>query len=105
MYTFTPSMILRNGGSRYSVFKNNGITFVGFASVRNYGNTRDLEFIATNRGYGDQLLRRIINNAKKNKKKKIELTAANTSKSGSLVRWYQKHGFISRGGANMERKF
>jgi N-acetylglutamate synthase-like GNAT family acetyltransferase len=103
MYSFYPNMILRNGGSRYSVFNTTG-NFVGFASVRNYGNTREIEFIATKKGYGDKLLQHIISNAKKNKKKNIELTAANTSNKGSLVKWYQNRGFKSiRGGANMKK--
>jgi len=90
---------------RYALLNNNG-TFLGFALVSNYGNTRYLELIAARRGqgYGKLLMNRIIKNAKNNSKKNIQLLAV----SPKLVKWYETFNFVAgpyngRGQAAMKR--
>jgi GNAT superfamily N-acetyltransferase len=80
-------------GGRYAVIGNRG-EFLGFAAVSRAGNNLSVDLIAARKGYGNMLMRRIINNAKSS----IRLNAK-TNKSVSpasqqkLVNWYAKHGF------------
>jgi ribosomal protein S18 acetylase RimI-like enzyme len=89
---------------QYAVLNNSG-KFVGFAILtNNKNNIRYLEMIAISeknqkQGYGTTLMRKIINNAKNNKKK-IELHVQKPKKNSvprpngkTLVNYYRKFGF------------
>jgi hypothetical protein len=90
---------IKGSGGYYAVSGNNN-AFLGFAIVSNHpNNVRHLELIATRSGYGDMLMRRIINNSKKNKKN-ITLDAA----ANRLVNYYKQYGFrVTGGGGRLMR--
>ena len=77
-------------GGRYAVIGNNG-EFLGFAAVSRAGN---VDLIAARKGYGNMLMRRIINNSKSSIKlyPKINRSVSPASQQ-KLVNWYAKHGF------------
>jgi len=84
-------LTLRNvkGSGGYYALTGNNNEFLGFAIVSNNPNSvRHLELIATRSGYGDMLMRRVISNAKNNKKDVTLEAAANR-----LVNYYKKYGF------------
>lgn len=79
---------VKGSGGYYAVTGNNN-EFMGFAIVSNHpNNVRHLELIATRSGYGDMLMRRVISNAKNNKRD-VTLDAA----ANKLVDYYKKYGF------------
>jgi len=79
---------VKGSGGYYSLTGNNN-EFLGFAVVSNHpNNVRHLELIATRSGYGDMLMRRVISNAKNNKRD-VTLDAA----ANRLVNYYKKYGF------------
>jgi hypothetical protein len=89
---------IKGSGGYYAVSGNNN-AFLGFAIISNSNNVRHLELIATRSGYGDMLMRRIINNSKKNKKN-ITLDAA----ANRLVNYYKQYGFkVTGGGGRLMR--
>jgi hypothetical protein len=77
-------------GGRYAVIGNRG-EFLGFAAVSRTGN---VDLIAARKGYGNMLMRRIINNAKSSIKlyPKTNKSVSPASQQ-KLVNWYAKHGF------------
>jgi len=84
-------LTLRNvkGSGGYYALTGNNNEFLGFAVVSNHPNSvRHLELIATRSGYGDMLMRRVINNSKNNKRNVTLEAAANR-----LVNYYKKYGF------------
>ena len=84
-------LTLRNvkGSGGYYSLTGNSNEFLGFAVVSNHPNSvRHLELIATRSGYGDMLMRRVINNATNNKRDVTLEAAANR-----LVNYYKKYGF------------
>lgn len=85
-YVITLNDIKRYG--RYAIVNNKN--FLGFASVSNNGNVRSLELIAARKGYGNALMKQIINNARKNQKRKLTLTAVGPK----LVNWYKRYQFV-----------
>lgn len=97
-------LTLRNvkGYGGYYALTGNNNEFLGFAIVSNQANVRHLELIATRSGYGDMLIRRILNNAKMNKKDQVTLDAA----ANKLVGMYKKYGFqlMGQGGRLMRLK-
>lgn len=80
-------------GGRYAVIGNNG-AFLGFAAVSRAGNSLSVDLIAARKGYGNMLMRRIINNSKSSIKldPKINRSVSPASQQ-KLVNWYIKHGF------------
>ncbi|BAT22238.1 hypothetical protein AR679_gp212 [Yellowstone lake phycodnavirus 1] len=80
-------------GGRYAVIGNNG-EFLGFAAVSRNGNNLSVDLIAARKGYGNMLMRRIINNSKSSIKlyPKINRSVSPASQQ-KLVNWYIKHGF------------
>lgn len=86
-YQLTLRNIKRSGG--YYALTGNNNEFLGFAVVSNQpNNVRHLELIATRSGYGDMLIRRVINNARLDKRDVTLEAAAN-----KLVNVYKKYGF------------
>lgn len=89
---------VKGSGGYYSLTGNNN-EFLGFAVVSNHpNNVRHLELIATRSGYGDMLMRRVINNASNNKRD-ITLEAA----ANRLVNYYKKYGFELTGQGRLMR--
>lgn len=88
------SLINWRSFGRYGMMDNNGTTFIGLALVfnTNNGNSRVIELMGARRGYGRQLLNRIIANSKKNNKQNVFLMAANSG-SGKLIGFYKGSGF------------
>ena len=92
------SLINWRSFGRYGMMSNNGQTFIGLALVfnNNNGNSRVIELMGSRRGYGRQLLNRIIANAKTNNKQNVFLMAANSG-SGKLMGFYKGSGFKVNG--------
>ena len=88
------SFVNWRSSGRYGMMSNNGQTFIGLALVfnTNNGKTRVIELMGAKRGYGRQLMNRIIANAKKNNKQNVFLMAANSG-SGKLIGFYKGSGF------------
>jgi hypothetical protein len=94
-------LTLRNvkGSGGYYALTGNSNEFLGFAVVSNNPNSvRHLELIATRSGYGDMLMRRVISNAKNNKRDVTLEAAANR-----LVNYYKKYGFQLTGQGRLMR--
>lgn len=86
--------LLKSTG-RYVVVGNKN-EFLGIAQVHNTNNGRELNLIGAKKGYGDALMRRIINNAVRNKKKAVYLQALNPK----LVAWYKRYNFVPNKSVN-----
>ena len=88
------SLINWRSFGRYGMIANNGKTFIGLALVfnTNNGKSRVIELMGARRGYGQQLLNKIVANAKKNNKQNVFLMAANSG-SGKLIGFYKGSGF------------
>ena len=75
----------------------NNNAFLGVAFVHNTGNnSRFIEYIGARKGYGRALLNRIVNNARKNNKKNVQLMAIPV-----LSEWYKGSNFKVSGRTQM----
>jgi hypothetical protein len=80
-------------GGRYAVIGNRG-EFLGFAAVSRTGTNLSVDLIAARKGYGNMLMRRIINNAKSSIKLDPKINrSVSLANQQKLVNWYIKHGF------------
>lgn len=71
--------------------KNNGTMKIrAFALLHNMGNDRYLELISAQKGLGGRLINKIVNNAKRNGKKAVTLSAVN---SNALRQFYKARQF------------
>lgn len=76
------------GSKNYVVLNENG-RLLGFSIIRNKNTTMHLNLIGANKGYGRQLMERMIQNARRRGIKKIVLFSV-----PHAVNFYRKFGFL-----------
>ena len=95
----------KNASTKYATVGTNR-KLKAFALIKNKPNSRYINVIGAFPGYGHSLMNKIINNAKKNGLKRINLkavthvTANKNANNDPLVKWYAGKGFVRAGPLN-----
>jgi hypothetical protein len=100
---------VRNANIRYATVGNNG-KLKAFAFIKTTSpNSRYINVIGAYQGYGHSLMNKIINNARINRLRKINLKAVthvtknSNANNDPLVKWYKGKGFVRSGQLNNEQ--
>ncbi len=96
---------LENANTKYAIVNEKG-NLRSFSLVKNYPNSRYINVIAAIPSYGHPMMNKILNNAKRDGKEKVNLKAVTDTKNNqkanndALVRWYKTKGFERSGSLN-----
>lgn len=95
---------LKHANIKYAIVNRNSGSLKALALVKNSPNSRYINVIAGYSSYGHPMMNKILSNAKRNGKKRVNLKAVvqdpTRPNTNLLVKWYKGKGFVPSGKFN-----